>query len=242
VNSELDKLRKETTREEFISEGASPKNTCPSDRFGLSDYWENNRKCGHYTSPKCIECYTEAVKDIQFKDDIEILEVLTDGKKEELSTIKDSGYRTQFESGAVRDLQENKGRADLMALEPIQAMLNSREITYINNYIETGDIQELYNALFSFSDNAYSDVETMFLEVSKHYEEGAKKYSINNWCKGIPTHSYIDSAIRHYLKHRRGDKDESHDRAFVWNIMCCIWTHINKPEMRDILPKVKSHD
>jgi hypothetical protein len=25
------------------------------------------------------------------------------------------------------------------------------------------------------------------------------------------------------LKWRRGDKDEPHDRAFVWNLMCCIW-------------------
>jgi hypothetical protein len=63
----------------------------------------------------------------------------------------------------------------------------------------------------------------MFLEVAKHFEEGAKKYGENNWQKGIPVHCYIDSAVRHYLKWLRGDKDEPHDRAFVWNIMCCIW-------------------
>jgi hypothetical protein len=34
---------------------------------------------------------------------------------------------------------------------------------------------------------------------------------------------YLDSAIRHYLKYRRGDQDEPHGRAFVWNVMCCIW-------------------
>ena len=63
----------------------------------------------------------------------------------------------------------------------------------------------------------------MFLEVSKHFEEGAKKYGENNWQKGIPPSCYIDSAVRHYLKWLRGDNDEPHDRAFVWNIMCCIW-------------------
>ena len=67
--------------------------------------------------------------------------------------------------------------------------------------------------------------ETMLLEVSKHFEEGAKKYGENNWQKGIPESSYIDSAVRHYLKWLRGDDDERHDRAFVWNIICLIWTH-----------------
>jgi hypothetical protein len=68
-------------------------------------------------------------------------------------------------------------------------------------------------------DNRY----TLCLEVAKHFEEGAKKYGESNWQKGIPVHCYIDSAVRHYLKWLRGDKDEPHDRAFVWNLMCCIW-------------------
>jgi hypothetical protein len=63
----------------------------------------------------------------------------------------------------------------------------------------------------------------MFLEVAKHFEEGAKKYGDNNWRKGIPVYCYIDSALRHYLKWLRGDDDEPHDRAFVWNILCCVW-------------------
>ena len=72
-----------------------------------------------------------------------------------------------------------------------------------------------------------------FLEVAKHFEEGAKKYGEDNWQKGIPTHCYIDSAVRHYLKWLRGDNDEPHDRAFVWNILCCIWTCIHKPKLND---------
>ena len=73
----------------------------------------------------------------------------------------------------------------------------------------------------------------MLLEVSKHFEEGAKKYGEHNWQKGIPTKCYIDSAVRHYLKWFRGDKDEPHDRAFVWNILCCIWTCENKPSLNN---------
>ena len=44
--------------------------------------------------------------------------------------------------------------------------------------------------------------------------------------------------MRHYLKVLRGDDDENHLRSCVWNLMCCIWTMHNKPEMDD-LPKVE---
>ncbi|MBQ2469084.1 MAG: hypothetical protein II503_05300, partial [Clostridia bacterium] len=72
------------------------------------------------------------------------------------------------------------------------------------------------------------------LEVAIHFEEGCKKYGERNWQKGIPLHSFIDSAIRHYLKFQRGDDDERHDRAFLWNILCAMWTVQNKPELDDI--------
>lgn len=66
---------------------------------------------------------------------------------------------------------------------------------------------------------------------SIHFEQGAQKYGENNWQKGIPVHCYIDSAIRHYLKYKRGDDDERHDRAFVWNILCAIWTCKEMPQL-----------
>ena len=72
------------------------------------------------------------------------------------------------------------------------------------------------------------------LELSKHFEDGAKKYGEYNWQKGIPVRRYVDSAIRHYLKHMAGWKDEPHDRAFIWNLVCCLWTLTNKPELNDL--------
>ena len=138
--------------------------------------------------------------------------------------IKDSGERRTFDTGAVRDIQEGKGRCDLMPLEVVQRLLSGDGIiNCINLFKNTGETQALYTALWRFMDKEYHDPQTMFLEVSKHFEEGAKKYGENNWQKGIPVHCYIDSAIRHYLKYLRGDQDEPHDRAFVWNVMCCIW-------------------
>ena len=151
--------------------------------------------------------------------------------------IKDSGARREFETGAVRDIQEGKGRCDLLPLDVVSE-LRGQILKNIFNYQDTGDIKHLYIALQRFADRHYNqNISTMFLEVSKHFEEGAKKYGEYNWQKGIPTRCYIDSAVRHYLKYLRGDKDEPHDRAFVWNILCCIWTCIHKPELNDYKKK-----
>jgi hypothetical protein len=142
--------------------------------------------------------------------------------------IQDSGDRREFTTGAVRDMQEGKGRCDLMPLQVVARLLEVRTGDYIIRAIaaftEKQDTRYLYAAIMSFVPIAFQGkVETMLLELAKHFEEGAKKYGENNWQKGIPVNCYLDSAIRHYLKWRRGDKDEDHARAFVWNLTCCVW-------------------
>ena len=143
--------------------------------------------------------------------------------------IKDSGNRSTFDTGAVRDIQEGKGRPTLMPLHVVATLMDTRlggdpVISKIAHFCDTANTYYLYHALGEFANIAYGyQFETMLLEVAKHFEEGAKKYGENNWQKGLPVNCYLDSAIRHYLKYRRGDTDESHDRAFVWGIMCCIW-------------------
>jgi hypothetical protein len=148
--------------------------------------------------------------------------------------IKDSGNRREFDTGAVRDIQEGKGRCDLLPLDVVAEHLGN-VVTYISNFVNSGDTSFLHRALDHFASKNYDgSAPAMFLEVAKHFEEGAKKYGEYNWQKGIPVHCYIDSAVRHYLKFRDGYNDEPHDRAFVWNIMCCIWTCKNKPELCDV--------
>lgn len=152
--------------------------------------------------------------------------------------IKDSGARREFKTGAVRDIQEGKGRCDLMPLDVVARLLNDTILIKICNFQKSGGVDYLYDLLRYC--RLGDDLPTVFLEVSKHFEAGAKKYGEHNWQKGIPTHCYVDSAVRHYLKWLRGDEDEPHDRAFVWNIICCIWTCENKPELNDY--KEKSND
>lgn len=148
--------------------------------------------------------------------------------------IKDSGSRTEFESGAVRDIQTGKGRCDLMPLDIVAEVTKDLIILRIADFTVTGNTGYLRLALCAFE--GFESWSEMFLEVAKHFEEGAKKYGENNWQKGIPVRCYIDSAIRHYLKWLRGDKDEPHDRAFCWNILCAIWTCKHLPELNDYKP------
>ena len=152
--------------------------------------------------------------------------------------IKDSGNRTEFESGAVRDIQDGKGRCDLLPLEVAAQMIEDEYgyeeasiIRAIEAFKNSGCQGNLYAAMCNTKGLIFISVATMLLEVAIHFEDGAEKYGDRNWEKGIPTDRYIDSAVRHYLKYLRGDTDERHDRAFIWNIMCCIWTCENKPEL-----------
>lgn len=113
-------------------------------------------------------------------------------------TIKDSGERTQFESGAVRDLGVGKGRMDLIPWNVI-------------------------------------------MRLSKHYEAGAQKYEERNWEKGIPSHSYLDSAFRHLAKYSEGWDDEDHLIAAIWNLCGLAWNEEKRPDLMDIYWRNK-HD
>lgn len=202
---------------------------------------------------KCGKHFVDTFKDC-CKQNFEIIDTFKKGI--ESGDIKphilDSGDRTEFETGAVRDMREGKGRCDLLPLDVIADYLKIQKetdneldtlkrsnihiiINYIRKFTESGNTVSLFWALTRF--DRFCDAETLILEVAKHFEEGAKKYGDNNWQKGIPVRCYIDSAIRHYLKYLRGDKDEPHDRAFCWNILCAIWTCKHKPELNDYAKK-----
>lgn len=148
--------------------------------------------------------------------------------------IKDSGTSRKFETGAVRDVAEGKGRCDLLPLDVVTMLTEDFVFGWLDKYIRTGDTDALGRTISIFVTRHTGDVNSALLEVAKHYEEGAKKYAERNWEIGIPLHCYIDSAVRHYLKYRRGDDDEPHARAFLWNILGAWWTHLNKPELIDL--------
>ena len=148
-----------------------------------------------------------------------------------MGDILDSGARREFNSGAVRDIAEGKGRCDLLPLGVVAIWLDDIVLDNIDNYVRSGAMYSLINAMSLFCKHNDTDLYTAVLEVSKQYEAGAVKYSDRNWEKGIPLHCFIDSGVRHYLKFQRGDNDEPHDRAFLWNLLGALWTQENHPEL-----------
>ena len=153
--------------------------------------------------------------------------------------LKDSGNRREFDSGAVRDIQDGKGRCDLLPLDVVSEYLtcNGKQdevLNRIHQYIIEGKRVHLFVALDHFNELCWKNNKTMLLEVAIHYEDGCNKYGDRNWEKGIPLHCYIDSGVRHYLKWLRGDRDEPHERAFVWNMLGAFWTQHHLPELCDL--------
>lgn len=67
----------------------------------------------------------------------------------------------------------------------------------------------------------------------KSCEAGALKYGEHNVDKGIPTHSLLDSAIRHAAKYLAGYVDEPHLVAAAWNLLWAIEMEIVHTECVD---------
>ena len=149
----------------------------------------------------------------------------------------DSGNRREFSTGAVRDIDETKGRCDLLPLGVVADLLgiNTDVLSDLDRAVHGRDvIMSTQSALISFIKHRGWNMDQAIFEASIRYKEGAEKYEPRNWEKGIPLHSYYDSAIRHYIKYICGWDDEEHDRAVVWNLMSALWTYENLPEMRDL--------
>ena len=156
---------------------------CPSDYKYLGDPEKIGDECSYY----CVDCWDREIPETTITS--------TEGEATvtynyETPSIKDSGERTEFSSGAVRDLHEGKGRMDLLPWAAI-------------------------------------------MEVSKHCENGAKKYGEHNVDRGIPTHSLCDSAARHLAKYLDGWTDEPHLLAAAWNLLWAVQMEVKNKDMVD---------
>lgn len=72
------------------------------------------------------------------------------------------------------------------------------------------------------------------MRVSEHMEKSLKDHEERNWEKGIPMHSFLDSAFRHMAKYMDGWMDEDHLAAAATNLLMAMWTEKHKPNMQDI--------
>lgn len=195
------------------------------------------RRC---MTTKCEDCWNSEMPTYKIDEECEekLANKTTPMWPKENPHILDSGELTTFGTGAARsDFNADgtrKGRCDLLPLRVLakiwrafdtslqeRGIDKARVFDHIADFQDTENAQHLVLALNSFT--GYLDFPTAFIEVAVHYEEGAEKYGECNWQKGLPIKNYVSSMVRHYLKWLRGDTDEHHDRAFVWNVLCCIW-------------------
>lgn len=153
-------------------------------------------------------------------------------------TLKDSGARREFDTGAVRDISEMKGRCDLMPLDLVARFTIEPEsdslLLLLERFQRTGNPNWIRLAIEEVVTRFFPDKFTAFLELAIHYQEGSTKYTDRNWELGMPIHCFIDSAVRHYLKQLRGDTDEPHHRALLWNLFGAWWMLLNHNEMNDL--------
>ncbi len=173
---------------------------------------------------------------------------MNEGKEMQMALhkeIKDSGTRHEYETGAIRDTQENKGRCDLLPLNEVAAVLDKgdrvdRFFFLLDLFIREGGSDFLEKAIRQVVDITYyeftrkASVEEVIIDVSRQYKAGAEKYGERNWELGMPLSSYIDSAVRHFLQYLAGHDDENHERAVIWNLLCCLWTYNNMFDMIDL--------
>jgi len=174
--------------------------------------------------------------------------------------VLDSGKRTEFPTGAVRDMHTGKGRNDLIPPRIAYHLLEVKEDPS-NPSMEAYAIGALYaywcmkneavtsrlnllrecfvRCCYVIVDKNHSGAALTRLQVinigldrlAKLYEKGAEKYGELNWTKGIPSSSFYDSAHRHMRKHLLGQDDEDHLAAFLFNVVGLMYNERHHPDL-----------
>lgn len=167
--------------------------------------------------------------------------------------VLDNKNHQTFDTGSVRDSAVGKGTPHLLAGEVISerdtgikndtlCLLHNLLLSYnvgledMHRMANINIIESLYEFTFAYlkrqENDSYYEAMRRF---AQHYENGAKKYSPNNWRKGQPISRYYDSAFRHLCHMIDGDTAEDHISALLWNLACILQT--KKDVIRGYLPE-----
>lgn len=126
---EFKEYAKTVTREEFLSNNANKFNYTfqPKDlgRFECpDDYNLPVLSCGR----SCKDCWIEAVKDIKFKDDIEVVLPLEKAPKELIDNVNHPSHYTHGKIETIDKIE------DVLGLEGFQAYCVGNAIKYLDRY------------------------------------------------------------------------------------------------------------
>ncbi len=143
---------------------------------------------------------------------------------------KDSGKREQFESGMQRDTQDGKLRADLAFDGPILRFLfregpkgdaGTAMCDWYDEAIKrnvTSD--EAFNVIRLIAPYE-GGLSALMTRYAKLMTRGSIKYEARNWMKAegyAEMDRFISSGCRHFLQWYRGDTDEDHAAAVIFNL------------------------
>lgn len=68
--------------------------------------------------------------------------------------------------------------------------------------------------------------------VTRHYQNGAKKYAKDNWRKGVSADVCLDKAFRHLYQYQQGDRSEDHLSAVVFWMFCLlVWEETDRTDL-----------
>lgn len=148
----------------------------------------------------------------------------------QMSGLADSGERTATVTGALRQPNSpDAGRFDLIPGECVASL--PTDVDTDGSF--SAAIQDAYMGL-SLGDLEHVRGLAAFIIFAKwggslrrlavHYARGAIKYADRNWEKGLETGRIVDSLLRHADKALRGEMDEDHEAAVVWNAFALDFT------------------
>lgn len=157
--------------------------------------------------------------------------------------LHDSGERTLFNTGAMRDTAMGKPEFSVLATTYIRELLKmsvslsegldrriyDRVDDVLDDLVDTDTAELGYDLNPVYGDFApylYLVPDVAIRRVAAHYGKGANKYSPRNWEKGIPLSRYFDSLMRHMLQWANGDRREDHLAAALFNVMGILFTEI----------------
>jgi len=141
-------------------------------------------------------------------------------------TLKDNNQRQEFAGGMVREPQEDKMRYDLaldgpLVWELLKGDKFSGVIKAAQDWYENGGLWEaarIVHALAGVTDGGLSAIVDRYTVLMM---KGAIKYSEHNWLKAegeAELKRFIASFSRHLVKYLRGETDEDHLAAIVFNL------------------------
>lgn len=140
-------------------------------------------------------------------------------------TLQDSGARQEFAGGMVRESQGERMRYDLALDGPlVWAMFRGKYdgvVRAAQDWYENRGVERAAKIVFEMALITEGGLWAILDRYTVLMTKGAIKYSEGNWLKAqgeAELKRFVGSFSRHLVKYLRGDVDEDHLAAMVFNL------------------------